>query len=84
MKYTRYEDVPWNRKSSFNSLLLITGIFLGIPMWWCCLNLLTGDVYYNGYDSNGSLRTWPKSNKIVAAIWSVLALIMIIYILVSL
>ena len=72
----RYEDVHWNRKSWFNSLLALFG-FLGISplIWWCCINLITGDVYYNSYDEYGNLRKWSKANKVFAFIllaWSIL------------
>jgi hypothetical protein len=79
MKYTRYDDVPWYRKSWFNSLLAIVGFFFFPPfVWWCCINLVTGDVYYKGYDKSGNLRTWSRANKIFAFI--ILAVSTIVYI----
>jgi len=31
-----------------------------------CLVLVTGDIYYNKADSNGTLKVWSKANKVVA------------------
>src|ERR1043165_4748209 len=43
--------IPCSRRSSTNTAFLIIGWFL-CPLLtvWCCLNLLTGDVYYDTPD----------------------------------
>lgn len=67
-KNRRYEDVPWSRRSSVNSVLVIVGWLLFPPLlWWCCYNLVTGDVYYNEM-KDGKLKTWSNANKVVAAV----------------
>ena len=78
----RYEDVHWNRKSWFNGLLAFFGFFfLFSPLlWWCCINVITGDVYYNDYDEYGNLRTWSKANKVVAFVLLALNIWIIIFI----
>ncbi len=64
-----YADVPWYRRSGFNSFLVLAGFFCFPPLvWWCCLNLVTGDVYYNNYDKDGNLNKWSVANKVVAGI----------------
>jgi len=64
----RYEDVPWFRKSGFNSLLVLLGLCCGPFILAVCIILLTGDVYYNTYDAQGRLNRWSFANKVVAVI----------------
>jgi hypothetical protein len=67
-RYRRYEDVPWYRRSFVNTLFVLSG-FVGLPLIvWCCINLVTGDVYYNDVDETGRLKKWSKANKVVAGI----------------
>ena len=79
----RYEDVHWNRKSWFNGLLALFG-FLGFSplLWWCCINLITGDIYYNSYDEQGNLRKWSKANKVVAFILLAINILWILWIII--
>jgi hypothetical protein len=67
-RYATYEDVPWFRRSSFNSLLCGLGLCIGPLVWWCCFNVLTGDVYYNQYEPDGSLKKWSGANKVAAVL----------------
>ena len=71
-KYRRYEDVPWYRRSFTNSVFVVVGWLLFPPLlWWCCFNLISGDVYYNK-NENGRLKTWSLANKIVAGVFVLL------------
>lgn len=67
-----YDDVPWFRKSGFNSLLVVLGLCCGPFILAVCIILLTGDVYYNSYDENGRLKRWSFANKVVAVVILVL------------
>ena len=51
-----YDDVPWFRRSGFNSLLVLLGLCCGPFILAVCIILLTGDVYYNSYDEHGRLK----------------------------
>jgi hypothetical protein len=63
-----YEDVPWHRRSSVNTLFSFVGLTVFPPLvWWTCFNLITGDVYYN-VEHDGRLMTWSRPNKFVAAL----------------
>jgi hypothetical protein len=69
--YHTYADVPWYRRSSTNSavllLQLITLPFFPVSLW-VCLVLLTGEVYYDKADTNGQLRRWGFGNKLAAVV----------------
>jgi len=80
----RYEDVHWNRKSWFNGLLAFLGFFLFSPLlWWCCINLITGEIYYDSYDEYGKLRKWSIANKVVAFVLLAINILLIIFVIVS-
>lgn len=80
----RYEDVHWYRRSWFNSWIAFGGLLLFPPLlWWCCINLITGDVYYNSYDKEGNLRKWSNANKVVAFILLAVNLLYVIWIIVA-
>ena len=73
-EFARYEDVPWYRRSTINTVFCIFGgtPIIGIiwPLFWfTCAMLFTGDIYMNRADSGGKLVVivWPRSNKILAA-----------------
>jgi hypothetical protein len=69
--YRSYSEVPWYRRSSTNSALLLLQL-LTLPLFpvavWVCLVLLTGEVYYGDADASGGLRRWGLGNKIAAVI----------------
>ena len=68
-KYTKYAEVPWIRKSGTNSVLLILHLLTcgAIPfLLVTCIALVTGNVYYNQVESDGSLKAWSPANKVVA------------------
>lgn len=80
----KYKEVPLHRTSSFNTLLILAGLFLFPPfIWWCCLNVITGDIYRNSTDKNGNLETWSKANKYAAWAFMFLQVITIILIIYS-
>ena len=64
----RYENVPWYRKSGFNSLLVVLGLFCGPFILAVCIILLTGDVYFDKHDEDGRLKRWSIANKVVAVL----------------
>jgi hypothetical protein len=65
VKYYRFEDVPWYRRSTLNHIFAITGL-LCIPLlvWWVVAMCLTGDIYKNKRDKDGSLKTWGIFSKV--------------------
>ena len=79
----QYKDIHWNRKSWFNSLLAFFG-FLGFYplLWWCCINVIAGEVSYNAYDEYGNLRKWSKANDVAAFILLTLNTLWILYVVV--
>lgn len=68
-EYYNYEEVPWFRRSGINSLFVILGIFCIPPLLlFTVVMLITGDVYYNKYSQNGTLKKWSVANKVIAVI----------------
>jgi len=70
-EYVNYNEVPWHRRSGFNSLLILINFLTGgfIPgILLVCIFVLTGDIYYRHYDNEGNLKTWGWGNKIAAVI----------------
>ena len=79
-KYSAYKDVPWLRKSGTNSVFLILHVLtLGfLPLLLItCIVLVTGEIYYKQSESNGTLKTWSKANKVVAFLLLLAPLILI-------
>ncbi len=65
----KYSNLSWYRKSGVNSILMLVHfITLGfVPLLWItCFALLTGDIYYNKTDVDGSLKRWSRANKVIA------------------
>ena len=76
VSYRDYSEVPWHRKSSSNTLLILLsfltfGFVPGNPPR-LPLFVLTGDIYYDRLDEDGNLAKWSWGNKIVAIILLVL------------
>lgn len=67
-KFYSYDQVPWFRRSGINSLLVILGLFLGIFLLFPVGVLISGDVYYNKANPDGTLKKWSVANKIAAVI----------------
>ena len=67
--YKNYNDVPWHRRSSSLSFMLIIGVVCCAPLIWAsCIICLTGNVYYKTFNDDGSLATWLFANKIASII----------------
>jgi len=66
--YSNYEQVPWYRRSSINTLFILGSFFFHPLIWAVCFLLATGDVYYNKTDTSGQLKKWHWANKVVAFI----------------
>lgn len=69
--YRDYSEVPWYRKSSSNTLLILLsfltfGFVPGVLI--VCIIVLTGDVYLDRRDKDGNLERWSWGNKVVAVI----------------
>ena len=65
VKYFRYEDVPWYRRSTLNHIFAIAGLLcLPLLVWWVVVMCLTGDIYKNKRDKDGSLKTWGMFSKV--------------------
>ena len=80
-KYKKYNEVPWYRKNSINSLLLFIGLVFPPFILLVAINLVTGHIYQNTYDEKGSLKTWSKANKVLAWIILVAQLLVIVSII---
>lgn len=81
-EYGNYADVPWYRQSGTNNLFIGLGLLGCVPLsLWTCVNLLTGDVYYDEKGSDGKLRTWGIVNKIWAVanvlVWTAIILLVL-------
>lgn len=69
---TTYADLPWYRRggvmSWFAGASVVTLLFgYGtIPCIPACIALVTGEVYYNQYMPDGSLKKWGWPNKAAA------------------
>ncbi len=69
VKYYRYEDVPWYRRSTLNHVFAITGLLcLPFLVWWVVAMCLTGDIYKKKHDPDGSLRTWGIFSKVFSVL----------------
>ena len=82
--YEFYDDVPWYRKSTLNSIFVILSLFgfviplAGLLIYITVYSLITGDIYYNSLDKDQNLKKWSSGNRIVALIFGILLLIRII------
>lgn len=72
--HTAYSNLPWYRRggvlTGFTVAAIVT-LFLGygtIPCIPVCIAVLTGDVYYDKRDPDGSLKKWGWSNKVAAIV----------------
>jgi hypothetical protein len=75
--YDDYDKVPWYRKSGINSLLILLnllsfGFFPGV--FFVCICVLTGDIYYKEKGEHG-LKTWGWGNKIAAVVFLIIDII---------
>jgi hypothetical protein len=69
VKYFRYEDVPWYRRSTLNHVFAITGLLcLPFLVWWVVAMCLTGDVYKKKRAQDGSLKTWGIFSKVFSVL----------------
>jgi len=82
-KYRNYAEVPWYRTSSTNSALVLFGLFCACSplIIWTCINLATGDVYYERKDADGYLMTWSFANKIAAFVILALNIVVVLIVL---
>jgi hypothetical protein len=67
--YSDYSEVPLLRKSGTNSVLIVLHLLtLGMVPFLLvtCIMLVTGDIYYDRVEPNGTLKTWSTANKVVA------------------
>ena len=64
-----YGAVPWYRRSSCVSMMIVLGFVIFPPLIWAaCIICLTGDVYSKNFNEDGSLATWSFANKVAAVI----------------
>jgi hypothetical protein len=69
--YRNYAEVPWYRRSGVNSLFIVAHLLTcgAVPLiLWVCINLVTGDVYYDKRTPDGELTVWSMANKVVAVV----------------
>lgn len=58
--------------SNFVPLIGLLGIFTTIGVIAVCVIVLTGPVYYNKHNKDGTLKTWSGANKVAAVILLIL------------
>ena len=64
-----YGAVPWYRRSSWVSMMILIGFMIFPPLIWAsCIICLTGNVYYKNFNEDGSLATWSFANKVASVI----------------
>ena len=77
--YKDYEEVPWHRRSGWNSAFLLVGFLIFPPLlWMSCVFVLTGEIYYKKKDAQGILKTWPRGNR-AGAIFLIVMQALLIY-----
>ncbi len=80
VKYRRYEDVPWYRRSMLNHIFAITGFFcFPFLVWWVVAMCLTGDVYQKNRGKDGYLKTWGKFSKVFSVFLVILQILAVIF-----
>jgi hypothetical protein len=61
--FKEHKDLPWYRSSAMNLSPIVPGGLIFPPLIWrACINCLTGDIYINGKDEDGSFKVWSKTN----------------------
>jgi hypothetical protein len=65
---TRYEDVPWLRRSGTVTAFMLIGLIIPPLLWTACGICLTGEIYNNQAKEDGMLSRWSSANKVVAII----------------
>ncbi len=71
--YVHYAQVPWHRRSSVNNIFVILGLLGCFPLvCWTSINLITGDVYFDRRERDGTLATWGIVNKIWAILFALI------------
>ena len=83
--YADYQNVPWYRRSSWNTFFIIAGFatkgYIPLVLVTCIL-VLTGDIYFNERDAEGRLKTWGRGNRYIAVFLLVMnALILFFFLL---
>lgn len=70
-EYVDYAQVPWYRQSIVNNVFIALSLVGCFPFaLWTCINLLTGDVYYNQRGADGTLQKWGAINKAWAILYA--------------
>lgn len=82
--YVDYSQVPWYRQSAVNNTFIALGLVCGcFPLTvWTCINLLTGDVYYDKRGPDGTLMKWGPVNKIWATLFAVAWILLLSFVVV--
>jgi hypothetical protein len=72
VQYTEYYQVPWYRRSWVNNLFVALALFGCLPLaFWTCFNLLSGDVYFDRQNEDGTLAKWGIVNKVWAFLFAI-------------
>ena len=72
--YSDYCEVPWFRRSSIVSAMTWGGVLLFPPLIVvACIICITGDVYYNAFTKDGSLKKRSVADKVAAIIILIIA-----------
>ncbi|MCC9602380.1 hypothetical protein LOC67_17660 [Stieleria sp. JC731] len=78
--YRSYAEVPWLRKSGTHTVFFVLHLLsFGILPFLLitCVVLVTGPVFYNQQEANGTLKTWSSANTIVAFLLLIPSLLVI-------
>jgi hypothetical protein len=73
-KYFDYASVPWLRRSSTNSGLLILHV---VTLGCVPFLLVTGDIYYDEVGDDGTLKVWSGANRVIAYLLLLAPLVLI-------
>lgn len=76
----KYSTLPWYRRSGINTVFLVLHLLtLGLIPFLVitCVALVTGDIYYNKAEQDGSLKKWSFANKIIAALFLIPSVLII-------
>lgn len=67
--FTDISEVPWYRREDTATVSILFGFLLFPPaVWATCLICLTGNIYKERTNKDGTLRTWSFGNKLAAVI----------------
>lgn len=77
-----YAEVPWHRKHNLLVRLAAIGLLcFGPALWGVTIIALTGEVYYDEYESPNKLKTWSTGSKVACVVLSIISFIWFVAVL---